>query len=1508
MKNSKLFSFFIAVFFSSPTLFCQIANWTPVPGGTNFPTNVSGQINGIARISQMKFHPTNTSKFYCVTGEGGLFLTNNQATSWTVAPGTETLTSACAAICVDYTNDQIFYLGTGDANYYSNGIGILKSTNGGASFSATGLTNCLVIEILQNPTNASEFVAATNKGIYKSTNSGSTWVATTATNLPFCDLKANATPSSQILYSTTHENVPKLFRSIDYGSTWTQITSGIVTSNTVITAGARIAVTPADPTVVYFEVIGDGGIIHKSNDGGLNFTLKKPGGSPFLTYYSNTVTSSGQGNYNNCITVDLVDPAKIWLQSHNTWFSSDSGATWSMLTFWANTVHTDMHQIEKAPFDNSKLYSSNDGGVWLSTDGGNNWTTKSDGLYAMEIGSETGVSSFVDKDFVSIGTQDNGRLYANTNGWYTNGGGDDYAKRQVDYNGNIYFDGINRQINHTGASGPYNLPTTNWNAFGFNRTNPNLGFMGLTDVYRTINLNSSSPTWTAISNFNQTIRAIHSCISDPNHLYVLLNNGNMYVSTNALASSPSFAQYALPVGASASNRGSVVSVVGNPNIVYVCANNSVYRSANSGSTWTNITYNLPNVTHRRILAEEFDGSQELVFIATNNAVYYKKGSQTTWTNYSTNLPSRRSPTGFSMFDNGTNQARIRYASFGRAIWESGFDNLRAYNATIIFKSDTTLTCSSPSLQLENGSVGVNNGPLTYTWNFPGGIPATANTATASVSYTISGTYTISLTIKDALNSVSTKTVSKYIQVISCNTDTIPDKAIYIDGTSNYATTPPIALGNTNSITLSAWIKIGVIQPSFAGIIFSGNGNGTGLNFRNGNQIGYHYEGLASTYNYAGGPVIPMNTWVHVALATSVNSSTIYVNGVPYINNIGNTPINFSSGFNIGNDRNNGARTMTGQIDEVCFYNRTLNQNEIRELMHLTRNHTTIDPALKSYYQFNELGQNIYDRAGNSHGSLNGSSQHHLSIAPVGSGNSERMTITTAGIKNFPNEGMILNFPSGTLPNGEICVTRLNIQPDSFPANKTFSTTAQKYWIINNYGTNTSFNSVSNVSLTGYGTVTPLQSPSPRIFKLYRRATGAYLVSSWTKIDSAFAATSGSNSVVSYSGSAISYFNTQFTIGQDSCTPSLAPNIIAASNTVCLNNSIFLGANGTLNDAAAWKWYTGGCGTNYQATGFSYLVTPSITTTYYVRGEAGCANSGLCSAITLSVISIPLTPTTVSGSTITCEGTTNTFSLANVSGVNNYNWVFPSTWSGTVLNNVLTVATMTASGTLSVSASNACGTSPSTSLTVNVNHSITTSQSFNLCYGQTAQVGTSNYSASGTYTNTMLRSNGCDSVVISNVTIDPLVNVSTTQSGLTITANASGATYQWIDCENNQPVSGENGQSFTSVIEGNYAVIVSMNNCSDTSACTKLSTVGLKNNSLNTRVKIYPNPVSQKLIIETDLNSGTISLMSALGQVLNSKNITAGQNESFDFNTLAKGIYFIKIQSEGKYMIEKIVKE
>jgi hypothetical protein len=1147
----------------------QLANWSigTNPAYTDFPINASGQIHGACRISQMKFHATDADKMYTVTGQGGAFETSDGAVNWTVMQGTENLASSCASICVDYTNDQIIYLGTGDANYYSNGQGIYKSTDGGVTFVPSTLTNCLVIEILQDPLYSGTFVAATNKGIYKSTNSGLTWTAQTATTIPFCDMVQEASNNTRTLFAATHENSARLFRSTDYGSTWTQITSGIVTAVGNIQAGARIAVTPADTNVVYYNAIGGLGIIHKSTDDGLNFVVQKPENVQNLTGYSNSIASGGgQGNYNNCFTVDRLNPSKLWYQSHNTWRSSNDGVTWTFLHNWYDEIHTDAHQIIQSPFDPTKLYAANDGAIWLSTDEGDNWTPVSDGLYAFEIGTGAFASSRTSKEELVIGTQDNGKVYRVPSGFKTIGGGDDYERKEFDYlpNGGYFYnmDGTTRKASPaTGPNVSYGLPVvvSSIEAIAFNRVNPEVGFVGKYNVFRTTNLSSSSPTWIQISTFSTPIRAIHSCVADINKLYVITSDQKLYVSSNAMSATPTFTSITLP--SSVSSVASITAIANNANTVYISINAAVYVSTNSGTTWTNITYNLPNVNHRKILSEEYGGTEELVFIATNNAVYFKKVGQVTWTNYSTNLPGRRSPTGFTMFDNGTNQSVIRYCSYGRGVWETPFDNLRAYSAQIIVNGDTNITCNNPSLQFASGSLGTNNTPISYAWSFPGGSPASSSASTQNVTYTTTGTYNITLTITDALNNVSSKTISKYIQVIACDADTIPGSTLSIAGTTNYASTPTIPLGTTNTITLSAWIKIPGTQPSFAGILFTASGSATGLNFRNGNQIGYHYNGLASTYNYSGGPVIPTNQWVHIALVTTAANSRIYVNGVAYTNNVANTAINFSSGFNLGNDRNNTSRTMTGQMDEVCIYDRALSQNEIRELMHLTKNHLAVDPNLKAYYQCNESGSILYDRAGNANGSLSGAATHVVSSAPVGSGNSERQTITTNGLKTFPNEGINLTFGTGTLPNGEICVTRLNLQPDALPIGATSTNSAASYWIINNYGSNATFTSLTNMTATGFGNITVPEATTPNKFKLYRRITGGFDYPSWSLLDSAASATSGANGSLAFTSANNNAFSRQFTIVKN-----FAPTNFTVTATA--------GANGNMTPVGATSLVSG----------------------------------------------------------------------------------------------------------------------------------------------------------------------------------------------------------------------------------------------------------------------------------------------------------------------------------------------
>ena len=235
----------------------QTSNWSALLPA-QFPVNASGQINGISRVSQMKFSPTDSNKMYAISARGGLFISTDGANSWKVAPGTDFMASnRLASVCVDYKNDSIIYLGTGDHDYYYNGSGVWKSVNGGQTFTQTTLNNELIVEMIMSPVSDSIIVACTNKGIYKTYNAGATWTAKTAGNIAFDDMKQVAAPTSQTLFAVTTDS--SFYRSNNFGETWTQVTNGIrVPAGYTSGDGCRIAVTPADTNVVYLGMVAGG--------------------------------------------------------------------------------------------------------------------------------------------------------------------------------------------------------------------------------------------------------------------------------------------------------------------------------------------------------------------------------------------------------------------------------------------------------------------------------------------------------------------------------------------------------------------------------------------------------------------------------------------------------------------------------------------------------------------------------------------------------------------------------------------------------------------------------------------------------------------------------------------------------------------------------------------------------------------------------------------------------------------------------------------------------------------------------------------------------------------------------------------------------------------------------------------------------------------------------------------------------------------------------------------------
>lgn len=121
--------------------------------------------------------------------------------------------------------------------------------------------------------------------------------------------------------------------------------------------------------------------------------------------------------------------------------------------------------------------------------------------------------------------------------------------------------------------------------------------------------------------------------------------------------------------------------------------------------------------------------------------------------------------------------------------------------------------------------------------------------------------------------------------------------------------------------------------------------------------------------------------------------------------------------------------------------------------------------------------------------------------------------------------------------------------------------------------------------------------------------------------------------------------------------STAPSGASANpNPVCPGYSATLTeSGGSLGTGASWKWYSGSCGGTYVGSGSSISVSPSSTTTYYVRAEGDC-NITSCASVTVTITSKP-GQATISGNNPVCSGNTEIY-MASSTGATSYNWTVP----------------------------------------------------------------------------------------------------------------------------------------------------------------------------------------------------------------------------------------------------------
>ncbi len=355
-----------------------------------------------------------------------------------------------------------------------------------------------------------------------------------------------------------------------------------------------------------------------------------------------------------------------------------------------------------------------------------------------------------------------------------------------------------------------------------------------------------------------------------------------------------------------------------------------------------------------------------------------------------------------------------------------------------------------------------------------------------------------------------------------------------------------------------------------------------------------------------------------------------------------------------------------------------------------------------------------------------------------------------------------------------------------------------------------------------------------------------------------------------------------------CTNPDVPTITHNPTTICDGSTTTLTISGNLNDASKWYIYTGSCGgTLIDSTASStYLITPiGPSTTYFIRGEGNCVTPGSCGQIVVNVLPAKtgaVNDTICNNGNVVVNGTT--YNAGNPSGTEVISNVGPNNCDSTVTVNLNILAVKT--GTITQT----------------------------ICFGDSIIVNGTTYNTTvtgATEVFTNIGPNMCDSTVTINLTVSSAINIAVTNTAPTLTATQSGATYRWLDCDNSFAIiSGETNQAYTATSTGNYAVEITIGNCVDTSACENVMTTNLVTNNNFNQINIFPSPANN--VINVNLGNITtavnFTLTSIDGKVIYQANNVNDTKTAIDISNNATGVYFLKVETNNKQQIFKVVKQ
>jgi PKD repeat protein len=750
-------------------------NWSFL-GPTGKPTG-----GGAGRLNFVRFHPTVANTIFVGAPDGGLWKTTDGGATWST--NTDQLAViGVSDIAIDPTNNNIMYIATGDGDAGdSYSIGVMKSTDGGATWVATGLAwtanqGRTISRLLIHPTNPQILMAFGSSGIWRTTDGGTTWTQPTGT---FTGIKdAEYKPGDP---NTVYAAGTVFKRSTDGGLTWTTISTGLTGIGRL-----AIAVTPANTAYVYVLAAksSDSGFLGliRSTDSGATFTTRMSSNATNnILGWDNGADAGGQGWYDLAVAASPTNAEEVFTGGVNVWRSTNGGTSFTLNSHWTGSyskpyVHADIHDIQFLPGSGTTLYVCCDGGIFKTTNSGTGYTDISANLCIAQQ-YRVGLSAS-NATLLVTGHQDNGTNKMNGTTWSQIYGGDgmegfiDRTNNTIMYASYVYgeyyrstnsggsWTSINSGLPFGGGGGEEWLCA--WHQDPTTATTLYAG--GRTALYKTTN---SGTSWTALGTPSGTGNIIDFAIAPSNNqiIYALKTGTNgVSKSTNGgtsfTAVSTGLPTTVAPTCVAISNT--------DPNVAFVTysgygASSKVYKTTNGGTSWTNISTGLPNIPVNTIVYQN-GAANDAVYIGTDVGVYYKDNTSN-WIQFNTGLPN----VSVRDLEIYYPTSRLRAATFGRGTWDSDLYTAVPAVPVASFTASATTICVGQSVTFTNTSSGL---PTSYSWTFAGGTPGTSTATNPTITYNTAGTYDVTLTATNASGS-NTNTQTAYITVIGGSGASLP---------------------------------------------------------------------------------------------------------------------------------------------------------------------------------------------------------------------------------------------------------------------------------------------------------------------------------------------------------------------------------------------------------------------------------------------------------------------------------------------------------------------------------------------------------------------------------------------------------------------------------------------------------------------------------------------------------------------------------------------------------------